>query len=331
MSMKTDLPRQLQRQQEEVEKIEKEMAEQAAQGSDPPAPVETPKPDEQGTPPPAPPPTPPVVSDDQWKQRYLTLKGKYEAEVPRLHQTIRDLTSKVDQLIANTTPKVETPAPPEPSKKPKRVTEKDVETFGSDLIDVIKRQAEEIAADAIADLQHKVGTLVQENAQLKQQVSGVSTSQAKSTQELYFSKLAAAVPDWETVNTSQGFLDWLAVVDQLSGVSRQTYLDHAFQTLDSHRTIQLFNAYKAATTPPTPPATPPAPKPNEVQRQVAPGKSKTPPGPTVSDASTKIWTSVEIDKFYADMRAGHYRTNQAEAARIESEIDAAVASGRVKL
>ena len=326
MTMKSDLPRQLQRQQEEVERLDREIAEAAAPKTETPPAAETPKQDVQGTPPPAETPPPAAPSAEQWEQRYRTLEGKYKAEVPRLHQTIRELTAKVDEIAARTT-KPETPPQPEPAKKSKRVTEKDVETFGSDLLDVIKRQAEEIAADALSDLQKKVGTLEQENAQLKQQVSGVSTSQAKSAQEVYFSKLSAKVPDWESVNESTGFLDWLGVVDPLSGVSRQTYLDHAFQNLDADRTAQLFQAYKQTQ---APPPAPPAPKPNEVQRQVAPGKSKTPPGPTVSDANSKIWTAAEIDRFYSELRAGQYRSNPAEAARIESEIDTAVAAGRVR-
>jgi hypothetical protein len=328
MPIKADLPRQLQRQQEEIEKFDKDIADAASapatQETSAPPP-ETPKaPDGQEAPLPVATPATPPPSDDQWKQRFLTLKGKYDAEVPRLHTELKELRTKLEELA---TRRVETPA--EPAKpKSKRVTEKDQETFGADLLDVIKRQAEEIAADALADLQSKVGKLESENEQLKAQVTGVSTTQSQTAQEVYFGKLTTAVPDWEAINVSPGFLEWLGEVDELSGHTRQAFLDEAFQTLNVARTAKLFNAYKKVLAASAPP--PPAPTKQEVQRQVAPGKSKTPPGPPASDAASKIWTANEIDRFYQEVRAGHYRNNPAELNRIEAEIDAAVASGRVK-
>lgn len=328
MPIKADLPRQLQRQQEEIEQYDQDMAAAAATPPEAPPPTtETPKAsDGQDTPPPVVAPvTPPPQGDDVWRQRYLTLEGKYKAEVPRLHSQIKELSTKLDELAARAT---RTETPPAEKPKSKRVTEKDTETFGADLLDVIKRQAEEIAADALADLQTKVGKLESENEQLKAQVTGVSTTQSQTAQEIYFGKLTASVPDWEAINVSDGFLNWLSEVDELSGATRQAFLDDAFQKLDVGRTAKLFNAYKKVLAAAAPP--PPAPTKQEVQRQVAPGKSKTPPGPPASDASTKIWSANEIDRFYQEMRAGHYKHTPQEAARIEAEIDAAVASGRVK-
>jgi hypothetical protein len=208
------------------------------------------------------------------------------------------------------------------------VTEKDTETFGADLMDVVRRQAEDIAADALAELNDKVSKLVAENEQLKQTMNGVSTTQALTSQEVYFGKLAAVVPDWQTVNTDQGFLEWLGEIDEISGEPRQAHLNRAFESLDVDRTAKLFNAYKRTVTPPS--AQPPAQKRSEVQRQVAPGKSKTPPGPVPSDANSKIWRAAEIDEFYKALATGQYRNTPQEAARIEAEIDAAAASGRIR-
>ncbi len=318
------LPRQLQRQQEEVEKFDREIAEaQAAPNpSDPPA--EPPQvPDGQEPPPPAPVVAAPNPSDDQWEQRFRTLKGKYDAEVPRLHAELKEMRTKLDELAAR--PRVETPA--EPAKpKSKRVTDKDAETFGADLMDAIKRQAEDIAADALAEMSAKISKLEQENEQLKQTVTGVSTTQAQTTQEMYFAKLTSAVADWQAINVDPKFLEWLGEIDEISGVSRQAHLNHAFENLDVDRTAKLFNAYKKT----LPPAPAPAPAKNEVQRQVAPGKSKASPGPTAASAETRIWAQSEISDFYRDFATGKYRTNPQEAARIEAEIDAAVATGRVK-
>jgi hypothetical protein len=324
---KVDLPRQLQRQQEDIEKYDREIAEAGKPQT--PAPsepnVETPQEPVGQEPPESVQPPAPAPSDDQWKQRFLTLKGKYDAEVPRLHNELKEMRTQLNELSARS--KVETP--PEPAKpKAKRITEKDTETFGADLLDVMKRQAEEIAADAIAELQNKVSQLASENEQLKQQVTGVSSTQAQTTQAMYLAELTKMVPDWETINVDNGFLTWLGEVDELSGQPRQAYLDHAYQTLNAQQTAKLFAAYKRTVAPQQ--SQQPSQKQQEVQRQVAPGKTKAPPGPTPSDASTKIWSTDEIEGFYRDLRSGHYRTSPQEAARIEAEIDAAVASGRVR-
>lgn len=322
---KVDLPRQLQRQQEEIEKFDKEIADAALAASNPS--VETPEvTDGQEPPAPAPAPvTPPPPSDDQWKQRFLTLKGKYDAEVPRLHQELKELRTQVSELASR---KVETPQ--EPVKpKTKRVTEKDTETFGADLMDVIRRQAEEIAAEAVSGMADKLSKLEAENEQLKQNLTGVTTSQAQTSQEVYFAKLASAVPDWETINVDPKFLEWLGEIDEISGELRQTHLTNAFNALNVDRTAKLFNAFKK-TIAPAPAAKQPAQKQTEVQRQVAPGKSKTPPGPVNSDANTKVWSANEIDVFYKELATGQYKSNPQEAARIEAEIDAAVATGRVR-
>lgn len=324
---KVDLPRQLQRQQEEIEQYDRDIAAAAATPASQDAPADPPA-SQDGQEPPAPAPapvTPPPPSDDQWKQRFLTLKGKYDAEVPRLHSELRELRTKLDELVAR---RVETPT--EPVKpKTKRVTEKDTETFGADLMDVIKRQAEEIAAEAVAGMSEKLSKLEAENEQLKQNLTGVTTSQAQTSQEVYFGKLAAAVPDWETINVDPKFLEWLGEIDEISGMPRQEHLTNAFNALNVDRTAKLFNAYKK-TLPQAPAPKQPAQKQTEVQRQVAPGKSKTPPGPVTSDANSKIWSAAEIDKFYRDYATGQYRSNPQEAARIEAEIDAAVSTGRVR-
>lgn len=325
------LPRAVQRQADEVTRIEKELADRKAvptsETSETTPPPETPSPEVPPAPTPPPQPTPDVVAE--WEQRYRTLKGKYEAEVPRLHQQVRDLTQSVQELTQRSQ-QPPTPAPETPPQKKRLVTDKDAETFGPDLLDLIKRQSEEIAEDLVSkrssSLQNEIKRLETENQTLKAQLGDVSRNQETSAQENYLAKLTNVVPDWEQVNTDQRFLLWLGEVDPFTGLQRQAYLDDAFKALDVNRTAHLFNAWKQSVTPAAP-----APvqqrQTTELQRQVTPGKSKATPAPA-ADPNTRIWTVNEIEQFYVEVRKGQHTPD--EARRIENEINLAVSTGRVK-
>jgi hypothetical protein len=136
--------------------------------------------------------------------------------------------------------------------------------------------------------------------------------------------LAQAVPDYEALNVDNDFLEWLKQVDPLSGISKQVYLNAAFEQMDAQRTANLFNAFKEAAGK-TQQTARPDPK-AELQRQVAPGTSKA--DVPSSSTNTKIWAMREIEQFFTDVSKGKYTRD--EAAKIEAEIDAAVAAGRLK-
>ena len=326
------LPKQVQMQLEEAERLQAEISGEpvveAADGTQPP---QT-EPDESGQPAvdPATPvqqdsgqtPEPPKADEEQtWHNRFKTLQGKYNAEVPRLSTDVRDLKGQLTAALAKldsfTTAK---PAAPQT----KLVTDKDVEVFGSDLIDVIDRKAREVAQTMVDS---QVESLNSENQKLREQLGGVTDRQASSDQRGYFSELAQAVPDWEAVNVDDGFLEWLAEVDTLSGMPRQEYLNRAFQSLDTKRTVALFDAYKQRMGNPVQAAAAVDPK-SQLQRQVAPGTSKA--SAAAPGSGTKIWTMLEVDQFYRSITQGNYRDNEPERVRIEAEIDQAVAEGRLR-
>ncbi len=325
------IPKQVQAQLEEVERIDAEILAAQQPPADVPPEVETPPAPEppKDTPavesdvPPAPAPEAatipeaPKVGEDTWERRFKSLKGKYDAEVPRLTTELKDLRRDLAALTEATKAK-----PPEPTKP--LVNEKDVENFGSDLLDVIDRKAREVAATMVGT---EMAELKAENQTLREQVDGVSERQGSSDRRTYFAELGHQVPDWETINVDEGFIEWLSEVDPLSGRPRQDYLGTAFANHDVPRTAALFNTYKQLTAPPASPAkvTPP-----DLERQVAPGTSKASASSPPNPAAEKVWSMSEIDTFYRAVSKGEYRDNPTEAARIETEIDLAVASGRLR-
>lgn len=288
-----------------------------------PAPAETPA----EAPEPQPAPQPPEVvvpqvvpaqqpQHDEWKSRFDTLRGKYDAEVPRLSQQVRELQTATQTLLAeNERLKAERANAPA-----NLVTDADREAFGADLIDAMDR----VAKQATSPVLQEVERLWQEKSQLEERLGSVNKEVAVSAQDRYQTKLTQMVPNWETVNQDQGFLVWLGQTDPVFGVARQAALDAAYHRLDAVATAAVFQAYLATTTP----AAPVTAARQELQSQVAPSRSRVAAAPAADDGANKIWTDRDIQQFYTDVRKGAY--TQAEADRIEDQINRAVAEGRFR-
>lgn len=320
-------PAQLKRQEEEAKAFDEAIlaaSDQSKQG----APAKADEPETTDEPKAEPPKTPDQGKDDIWEQRYRTLAGKYNAEVPRLTAQIRDLTKSVEELTEQAKAK-----PTSQSTSPKQVTStitpEDIESYGPEMIDLIKRQAQEVASQVTLDLSEQVSNLVKENRELKQKLGGVEEKQAYSSQKQVLNRLTELVPQWEELNVDQGFLAWLAVHDHMSGLTRQEMLNNAFDALDPDRLAWIFKAYLTETSIPENPArSKEAPRKPDIEGQLTPGRAKTGDAPKQPDS--KVWSQAEIHKFYADVSKGVYKGKEAEAQKIEGQIDLAMLQGRVK-
>lgn len=313
------LPRAIQEQVDAVDAMVAQMTgqtgnpETTAANDPPPVPEPPPQPTSQEISPP-----PAVVPEETWERKYLTLKGMYDAEVPRLHAQMRELNAQVQALIAeNATVKAAQSTTEVSSVKP-LITEQDKEAFGSDLLDLIDRATE----SKIAGFRERESQLLNEVKELKGKLGNVTERQVVSDKDRFIAGLSQQVPDWEALNVDQGFLAWLAEVDPVYGLPRQAALNNAYEALDATRTAAIFKQYKL--TLPQAPA-----KPNqELQRQVAPTRSRTSTAPATSSAEPRIFTQGEIAQFYDEWRRGYIA--EADAVKIEQEIAAAVSAGRVR-
>ena len=110
--------------------------------------------------------TPPTDVEDDFKQKYNTLKGKYDAEVPRLHQQVKQLTEEISAFRKEMTAKKEEPT--KPKEKVSLVTDADREEFGEDLLNVQRKVAQEVAQDYEEKLEQQNALL--RNCKIKLQV-----------------------------------------------------------------------------------------------------------------------------------------------------------------
>lgn len=272
--------------------------------------------------PPAPEPKPQPKTDDPnsetWANRYRTLQGVFNAEVPKLQRANQELSNQVQEVLRRLDDMAKVKQEPHQPVKPV-VDPADVETFGADLVDMVNR----VAGRAIGDLMNQVVDMAGRVAAMEQHLHGANQAIAATAEDRFFDHLARAVPDWETVNQDPGFIAWLQEADPVYGVPRGEVLQTARSRLDAVRAVAVFNAFKATVTPPQEPAKSPS-----VEKQVSPRASNASPPPAPREKP--ILTQAQVAKFYDDVRRGVFRNREAEMQHIELVINEALAEGRVR-
>jgi chaperonin cofactor prefoldin len=114
----------------------------------------------------------PEVPEEKWAHKYHTLKGMYDAEVPRLHSQMREMQTQIQQLIADKAA-IEATKVEQDQVVESLITEQDKEAFGPDLIDLIERATE----SKVSTLRSREADLMAEIKELKGQLGNVTERQ----------------------------------------------------------------------------------------------------------------------------------------------------------
>lgn len=346
---------------DEMKKAEEAAAAEGAPGDPPkeePAtpptgePVTPPK-EEPATPPEGEPVTPPKEEpaptpkekpvEDPAEHKYKVLQGKYNAEVPRLQsdlkaeresgQELRQRLLNVEGLLASLQhvqeKPVETPAP-EPT-----ISQEEIDQFGPDLVDLIRRVATDAAKPVV---EAGVAPVKEDVSQVRESTSQVQNSMAQSARKRLFATLAEAVPGWEQQNENPEFLQWLDEVDPFSGQKRGILLTHAFNASDTGRVIALFKGFlteNAAVNEPAAPAPVPVitPEPQTtLDALVAPGTPKTGSDSAPNESGKRLWTKQDISALYAAKNEAIVAGKQVsdELLALERDLIKAQKEGRVR-
>lgn len=263
------------------------------------------------------PPAQSQTQPDVWEHKYKTLQGLFNREVPTLQSQVKDLKAQLETAVARLNEAAEAKKPSEPAQPV--ADPRDVENFGSDLVEMVQRTAERMFGRAASDIQTQAARFEQRLAQLEKALQGTTQTVAMTAEQSFFDRLTKLVPDWEQINANQAFLAWLGDVDPVYGQPRQAALDVAQQTLNAERAAAVFKAFAGTS--------PQAAKPSAVEKQVSPkGAASAAPAPS----QKPILTQKQIVDFYNAKRRGEYRGQEAEAQRIEQMINQAIAEGRVQ-
>lgn len=262
-------------------------------------------------------------------QKYRTLQGMYNAEVPRLHSQNKELSSRVqqmEQLLASLSAQQSAPQTPEQTEK--LLSDKDVEDYG-DSIDVMRKVSREELGAAMRRIAQLEQLLQKVQTDVVPRVETLAQRQAVSSEQQFWSELGTAVPNWREINDNQDFQSWLLEVDPMTGSTRQAYLEDAQRNLDPRRVAVFFKTWLERNGQATVAQTEvPSPK-AELEKQVAPGRSRGAGSPQTSKGA--VYSPQDIQKFFNDVRTGKYKGKEQERNRIERDIFAAQREGRIQV
>ena len=276
---------------------------------------------------PSAPPAPPAPSDE-WEQRYRTLQGKYDAELPALRGELTSLRN----LIANM--QTQTPREPAPAADTPHdwaAPKEDVEAYGDDLIQAVRRWA-------AAEFQPRIKKLEDELTQVRGGQTEIRTENGQQRVMNALDADPALAGKWRVTNDDPEFIAWLNQVDPFAGALRMQLLHDAFARGDAVRTGNFFKTFIAEHTAVTQPAAAPGQTPPtevaarpSLEDMAAPGRLSGPaPGNGGAPTEKRIWSNREISAFYRDCTSGKYDAREADKVRIEADIFSAAAEGRVR-
>lgn len=329
--MATPLPKQVEAQLKEVEKLEEQLRKnQELPKSDEPAELKAETPEAKQV---AQPEAKPVEAEanetevkkakpepvetpkqEDWQQKYRTLKGMYDAEVPRLHTQVKELTKQMDELRKQK----EAPTPvPQPAVVEKLVTDEEVNEFGADLIEVQRKVAREVANEFRAEL----AELKAENTKLREELSGTGSKVAEAS---FDTKLHRLVPDFDAINADPDWISWLEEQDPILRGPRKIVAQEAFNRGDADGVayyVELFKKTKQPVEPPKKSSN------NELELQVQPTRNAS-TAPKQSQTG-RSYTSADITKMFKQAAELSARGKIEEAIKLEAEIDAAYRDNRV--
>jgi hypothetical protein len=271
------------------------------------------------------------VERTDWKQKYSVLKGKYDAEVPRLSESLRQANARIDSLEDKLAQPLVVEEQPEPPRMD--FTAEEIADYGEDLLDVIGRKARSIVN---AEYQPKIDSLTREIDTLKRDVGETGQRVAKQETNEVFDQLDKTVQDWRKINVDPEFHEWLDQLDPFSGETRKTLMLNAFNRKNAQQVRAFFDKYaeENATVIPDPTEQPSGQGGTgkstlDLNDYVAPGQPRS-GGDAGAPKDKRVWTNAEVGAFYSDIQKGRYKNRPQDKARIEADIIAATREGRIR-
>lgn len=276
-----------------------------------------------------------------WENRFKSLKGRYDATERRTRETLEQYDQRMREMSGQLAQATRQPLPGENMDQPPTlITPKEVEDYGADLIDVIKRAATEAVMPMLKPIATTVG-------QMQARVETTENETGRQFLTRMHTTMDTRVPGWQDINREQRFIDWVKKPDVYSGLNRQELLQKAWYAGDSNRVAAFFEGYlaeEAAVDPaaaqarvmaqggqgghaqPASPAQPPTPARVTLEQLAAPGRAR---AGASAPAGKPVWTAEGISQFYMDVASGKFRGRDQERIATEADLMMAQREGRI--
>lgn len=274
---------------------------------------------------PADPPKPTEVKpvETDWEQKYKTLQGMFDSQVPTLHKQNKDLAAQLqqmqDQIKVLQKPAEKTPEPE------RLVTDKDVTEYGQELIDVQRRVAKEVFRESVVPLQAELAKRDAEISELKASLTKTGGDVATVSFE---QRLAQAVPDFSQLNVDPKWVAWLDEKDPYTGEPRRNFAEYVYNAGDVTKLKQVVDFYKESTGL-TKQTTERQQRKAELERQITPTRANSQQS-TDPTTETRIYTEREMEVGFTQVRKLNTAGKYEEAAKLEAELSLAYMENRVR-
>ncbi|MBU2097940.1 MAG: hypothetical protein KKD00_04205 [Gammaproteobacteria bacterium] len=246
---------------------------------------------------------------DPWEQRYKILQGKYNKEVPALHEQVRELKARLSEAgdnqevsrlrteIADLKRRLEA-APSQQQQKP---------TNSADL----DKLREQYPADLVDGILAVVQSMV---APIQQRVDSVNETVSQSSKTSNVDRLRSALKDngidFDQLNTDPLFVqDFLGELAPYSDKTKGQLLTEAFDSGDIGRAARFFIDYAGSRG-----VDSGAPKSKDIGKHV---QVPTSSGSEKVSTSGMVWNDQSIAQFYEDRRRGKYTPEEGRALELE--------------
>lgn len=226
-------------------------------------------------------------------ERYAHLKGKYDAEVPRLHGEFKEFKQTVFEKLEAQAKSKEVETPPEDKFAKFR------EEYGDELYEAIRELSSMTAEEKLRS----------SLAPVQEQVTSVEDAQIKAAKHNFVNYLDGQVKgDWKKLWSGEdaGFIEFLQQPDP-SGLYTYGQLVEAYNNKwDADRLGKVFNTYLESQAPTQAPQARP-----ERQAMVAPSRQNTHSTPSID--APRIWTAQTMKEFQEADRTGKYTPEESKA------------------
>jgi len=256
---------------------------------------------------------------ESFKQKYATLRGKYDAEVPRLHQQVKELTDQMN-AIRDEAEAVKKAEAEKPKEKVSYVTDADREEYGDDLIDFQRRVAKE-ASQEYEDRFEQQAKVIE---QLQQQISntGSQVGEVGFTQ-----KLNNLVPGFDQLDNDERWVAWLNEYDPMTRGPRRDQAQAAFNAGDAEAVAHYVGLFRESV---EPVANGKSDRDTELEKQVTPSRSASTVTNKSSSKNSKVYSERELNNAWTKIRTLNTQGKYDDAEKLEAELTAAYMEGRVK-
>lgn len=243
---------------------------------------------------------------DDLRARLEAAENRYRTLAGMIHVKDEEIR-RLQELIAQFADAKPNDQQPQASQGPDE--QKDIDEFGADMVDMVKR----VVSRALGDVYRRLAALEQNTTQAQQVMT-------ETRKERFERRLTELVPNWREIDVTPEFGVWLKSSNARLELAQRYMADYNAEGI-----AELFQMYmlqngmyqpKAADTQ--------VEQQKRLEKKVAPAKSVASAQQPVS-SEKKTWTRTEIAEVYRNRRSYDAKT----FAELEREIAQAQREGRV--